>query len=200
MSVAEQPPATEVLPHKKTYDQYIRIVEPGRHVFRTRFTLGRGFMATFGICAAVFMVRMGFLTTTMRHGHDAGSIAFACYLWLLALSFVAILVLGVRRGTAVEITPGNITIKQRRLLRWRTSESPISDFSEAILEGRPEFNYGGRSVQLIPRLVFFDDVAFSYFDKASWMSAPFYSQEEADDFVRDLNASAERARRAPETF
>ena len=32
------------------------------------------------------------------------------------------------------------------------------------------------------------------------MSEPFYSIEEADEFVRDLNASAERARRAPERF
>ena len=139
MSVAEQPPGTEVLRHKKTYDQYIRIVEPGRHVFRTRFTVGRGFMATFGICAAVFLAgwdigrRRGGMATTQGRSHSHVSSGFSAFV-------VAIMVFGVRHGTVVEITPGNITVKQRRLLRWRTSESPLSDFTEAMLEGRPEFN------------------------------------------------------------
>jgi hypothetical protein len=199
MSVAGQPPGAGVLPHKKKYDEYIRIVEPGRHVFRTRVSpLGRGFLAAAGTGGAVFLVRMGLLT--VRHDRDAGSIGFACFIWLLALCLVAIVAWGTRRGTIVEITPRNITIKQRRLFRWRTGDWPISDFREAILEAGPLFSYGGRSVQFVPRLVFSDNPAIAYFDKASWMSEPFDSKEEADDFVRDLNASVERARGAPETF
>jgi hypothetical protein len=199
MAVAGQPPGAEVLPHRKTYDEYVRIVEPGRHVFRTRVDpLGRGLFGTLTMGGAVAMVKLGFFAKKTADG--VLDVGLGCLMWLGALAVFLATAWGLRRGTVVEITTREITIKQRRFLRWRTSDWPISDFREAILEGRPEFNYGGRSVQLIPRLVFLDNPALAYFDKAWWMSEPFHSQEEADDFVRDLNASVERARRAPETF
>ena len=203
MSVAGQPPGTEVLPHKKTYDNYVRIVEPGRHVFRTRMSVERCVYSLLGFGAAVTLMRIGFFQLhALALGHALGvfAAALACLSWSGAIAIVAGTTWHVRRSTVVEITPRQITLKRRRLVRWRKSEWPISAFVEAIAETGPVFSYGGRSVQYSPRLAFFDNPALAYADKASWMSELFYSKEDADELVHDINASVERARRAPEAF
>src|SRR3954470_23148240 len=112
MSVAGQPAATDPLPHKKTYDEYVRIVEPGRHVFRSRLSpLGRGFNVAASFGGAIAMVGLGLRFGTDPRGGAFG-IGLMCLMWAGGLAVALVSAWGALRKTVVEITRRHVIVNQ----------------------------------------------------------------------------------------
>jgi hypothetical protein len=189
---------TEALPHEKTYGYYVRIVEPGRHVFKARMSTQRTVYAVVAIGLISYCARFGFLVRS-----DART-STGVNLWLdIVLIFLAwgggltlFVVWGwfVLRNTVVEITARRISMRRKRFFRWVEQRSwDVSSFHGALLQESFDFHVGGQTALLTPMLVF--DAGDNFL-----MDFTFTSPQEAAEFAGDIESSVARALTAPETF
>src|SRR4029077_7794091 len=103
--VKETPATAETLPHKKTYGgSYVRIVDPGRHVFKSKLGFGRCFYSLAGL---------GFAAASVWLGAAAGretspDVIASIFQWMCAGGVVLGIVIAMLLALAsqvVEITP-----------------------------------------------------------------------------------------------
>jgi hypothetical protein len=185
-----------VLPHKKTYGYYERIVEPGRHVFKDRMSTQRTVYVLAGTGLGAGFVQFGFVTRrgTGRGGPDWMDIGLTCLVWIGALIMLVGTAWFVLRTTVVEITRHRISMKRKRFFRWVEKRSwDISSFRGAAMQESLDFHVGGQTALLTPMLVFDGGDHFL-------MDLTFTSQQEAAEFAGDIEGSVARALTAPETF
>jgi hypothetical protein len=197
MTPQETSAQTEALPHKKTYGYYVRIVEPGRHVFQTRMSIQRTVYAVLATGSIAALVRIGFfIRDDARHlktgvWMDVGLMALV---WIGALTLFVVWAWFVLRTTVVEITRHRISMKRKRFFRWVEKRSwDISSFRGAAMQESLDFHVGGQTALLTPMLVFDGGDHFL-------MDLTFTSSEEAAAFAGDIEGSVARAITAPETF
>ena len=116
------------------------------------------------------------------------------FMWAIGLAFVVMTAWAILHNTIVEITPRQISMRRRRFGGWAEKQSwNPSSFAEATLQTSVMFGRGTRVPQYRPVLEFDTWDAFV-------MGEAFYSKQLAEEFVRDITASVERARHAPKTF
>jgi hypothetical protein len=193
MRVAARLAGTEPLPRRKTYDQYVRISEPGRHIFKSRLSPGKILMTLFGMAFSGTLVWLGFRTGAFSWGGWIGLVA-SIIMWAGSLVVTVTWAWNVLHNTIVEITPQRISMKRRRFVGWVERESwDLSSFTEATLQTTVAFGRGTRVPRYWPVLEFDPWYSFT-------MGEGLYGKPDAEEFIRDVTASVERARLAPETL
>ena len=193
MKVAARPTQTDDPPRRKTYDKYVRIVEPGRHVFKSRISFGKVFVTLLGISGtSLFGWEGSHMRTDLRLGGIG--IGFMCFMWACGLVMAVTTAWGFLHNTIVEITPRQISMKRRRFVGWIEKQSwELSSFTEATLQTSVMFGRGTRVPQYTAVLQFDTWDAFAMGDACDW-------KPDAEEFIKDITASVERARAASSTF
>jgi hypothetical protein len=192
MTAEVQASGAVALPHRKNYDRYVRIVEPGRHVFKTRMSVERYIYTVFGVLFAGASIGLGLYVRA-----DVPRVPFAAVpmslCWASAIVFGVGAAFFIRRNVVLEITPRQISMKGRRLVGWAWTKTwDPSSFIVATLDVVPEFYIGGH-VDKYAVVLDFDSGPMR-------MNEFLESLEPAEDLVLDINGSVGRAREMPETF
>jgi hypothetical protein len=184
---------TDALPHRKTYDKYVRIVVPGRHVFKTRLSPGKLFLTLVGFGASSFFVWLGLRLGTYPFNDWFGRSSMIL-MWAGALAVTVTYAWNLLHNTIVEVTPRRILMKRRRFVGWVEKESwDLSSFADVTLQTTVAFGRGTRAPRYWPVL------EFDTWDNFT-MGEGLDSKAVAEEFIRDVTASVERARHTPETF
>ena len=183
----------EALPHRKTYGgSYVRIVDPGRHVFKSKLGFGRCFysLAGLGMAAACVWLRA---VAARETSHDVFNSIFQ---WLCAGGAVVGIVIAMLLALAsqvVEITPRQILLRRKLFFVWKEKRFPVSSFLAATAEGTWAFHIGGKTPLFTARLTFETGYTFD-------MNFTFTSTDEVAALVVDINRSVVQAFEAPQTF
>ena len=188
--------AGEDLPRKTSYGSFVRLVEPGRHVYRTKLNVVRWSTAGLALLGGA-----GMTWETVRFASEPdfateavlwGMVAFCALATMTCFVLAAVSLFSEAR---LEITREVVRFTKRGLLYGRkgTGTWDVRKEFHTVVEELPTFHIGG-STQIFLLKFYVEDGEFTQF------GGGFDTERDSDRIIVDLFDSLERARDTTRPF
>ena len=182
------------MPRKTSYGPFVRIVAPGRHVYRTTMTFIRwaGMILCFAAAGGTGLCATDNFASRETAIFGAG---FAVLFALLTLALVAIGIMFVAFGTKLVVTRERVRVRKWGYLVERRSDRSwsIGDVVGAEITAVPTFHVGGMTPIYGVALATADGEEIH-------LGASFDDGPSAERMIGDVAESLRRAREEPESF
>src|SRR5947208_96399 len=136
--------ASEDLPRKSTYGSFVRLVEPGRHLYRTKLNFVRWSSAGLGLLGGAGMTWETVRFSRPEYGMSTLGLFMLAFCALTALTCFALAAVSLFSDARLEITREVVRFTKRGLLYGRkgTGTWDVRKEFHTVLEEWPTFHIG----------------------------------------------------------
>lgn len=181
------------MPRRTSYGPLVRIVRPGRHVYRTVMTTFRWLLAVVGTAISALLGRIAI--SSFSPLDENFSLAFGVLFGLLALAGLAATVMALSFRTVLEITPVRVRLRQSGYVIFGSSDRnwTLREVVGVGIVDVPTFHVGG-STPIHGVVLKLADGDFAP------LNSSFDDVPSAEKLMSDITQSIRRARAAPESL